>query len=168
MIAFRVPGLPIAQGSKAWKGTNPKTGRPILVESAKGLDKWRDDVALMALRATGYSRPMLDVPVLVIVEFTFPIAKSRSRDLTPGERHAQAPDVDKLCRAVLDALKAALVYIDDARVSDLVGISRWGTEPGAFVVVSRGELDLAAIVKHARETEPLELDAAERGTKGAP
>lgn len=152
MIAFRVPGLPIAQGSKSYKGH--RGGKPILVESAKGLDKWRDDVELMARRATGYSRPMLDEPVLVIVEFTFKAPKTRAGAI----RHATMPDVDKLARAVLDALKSALVFTDDGRVSDLVATKRYG-EPGAYIVVSRGELDLAAIVKHARETEPLELDA---------
>ena len=162
MIAFRVPGLPIAQGSKSYKGMRPgKSGRPvpILAESAKGLEKWRADVAMLAQRACGYSRPNLDVAALVIVEFSFAIPASRRRELEPGARHAQMPDTDKLARSVLDALKAAKVLADDSRVSDLVALKRWAIESGAYVVVSRGELDLAAIVKHARETEPLELDA---------
>lgn len=154
MIAFRVPGLPIAQGSKSFKGM--RAGKPILAESAKGLDKWRGDVELMARRATGYSRPALDEPVLVIVEFTFKTPKARAGEI----RHATMPDVDKLARAVLDSLKAAAVLSDDGRVSDLVATKRYGPEPGAYIVVARGELDLAAIVKHARATEPLELDAA--------
>lgn len=156
MIAFRVPGLPIAQGSKSFKGM--RNGKPILAESAKGLDKWRADVVLCAQRATGYRRRPLDEPALVIVEFSFAVPKSR-RDLMPGARHAQTPDTDKLERAVLDALKTAHVLADDARVSDLVGLKRWALEAGAYIVVSRGSLDLEAIVKHARATEPLELDA---------
>ena len=154
MIAFRVPGLPIAQGSKSFKGM--RAGKPILAESAKGLDKWRDDVELMARRATGYSRPSLDTPVVVLVEFTFKTPASRAGEV----RHATMPDVDKLARAVLDSLTKAAVIADDGRVSDLVATKRYGPEPGAYIAISTGELDLAAIVKHARGTEPLELDAA--------
>ena len=154
MIAFRVPGLPIAQGSKSFKGL--RNGKPILAESAKGLDKWRGDVELSARRATGYSRPSLDRPVLVIVEFTFKTPASRAGEI----RHATMPDVDKLARAILDALKSAAVLADDGRVSDLVATKRYGPEAGAYIAVSTGELDLAAIVKHARATEPLELNAA--------
>lgn len=157
MIAFRVPGLPIAQGSKAYKGH--RGGKPILAESAKGLEKWRGDVELCARRASSYGRPMLDRAVLVICEFSFPIAPSR-RDLSPGDRHTQMPDTDKLERAVLDALKASQLLHDDSRVSDLVGLKRWAVEAGAYIVISTGELDLAAIVQNARRTEPLELDAA--------
>lgn len=154
MIAFRVPGLPIAQGSKSFKGM--RNGKPILAESAKGLDKWRDDVELLARRATGYSRPMLDQPVLVIVEFTFPRPKSRPDDV----RHTVAPDSDKCARAILDALVDAQVLRDDSRVSDLVATKRYGPEAGAYVVVSTGQLDLTQIVRHARETEPLALTTA--------
>lgn len=154
MIAFRVPGLPIAQGSKSFKGM--RGGKPVLAESAEGLGPWRDAVTLCAQRATGYARPNLDRPVLVVVEFTFKRPKSRAGEL----RHVTMPDVDKLARAVLDALKTAKLFVDDGRVSDLVALKRYGDEDGAYVVVSTGELELAAIVKHARETEPLELDAA--------
>lgn len=153
MIAFRVPGLPIAQGSKR------HVGKGRLVESAKDLGPWRESVALMARRASGYARPSLEVPVTVLVEFSFPTPKSRAGQI----RHATMPDVDKLARAVLDALKMAHLIADDGRVSDLVATKRYSDEAGAYVVVSRGELDLAAIVNHARATEPLELDAAESG-----
>lgn len=154
MIAFRVPGLPIAQGSKSFKGL--RNGKPILAESAKGLDKWRDDVELCARRATGYSRPMLDQPVCVLVEFMFKTPKARAGEI----RHSTMPDADKLARAVLDALKAAQVYVDDGRVSDLVVTKRYGPEAGAYIAVTTGELDLRQIVNHARATEPLELTAA--------
>lgn len=154
MIAFRVPGLPIAQGSKSYKGH--RNGKPILAESAKGLDKWRRDVELLAQRAVGYTRPCIDQPVTVLVEFTFKTPKARAGQI----RHATMPDVDKLARAVLDALKTAQVIIDDSRVSDLVATKRYGPEPGAYIAISTGELDLAAIVKHARATEPLALTPA--------
>ena len=155
MIAFRVPGLPVAQGSKSYKG-HTKAGKPILAESAKGLDRWRRDVELLAHRATGYSRPSLDQPVLVIIEFIFRRPKS-ARD---HDRKDTNPDVDKLARAVLDALTAANVVHDDGRVSDLVATKRWGDEPGAYIVISTGQLDLTSIVRHARATEPLELNPA--------
>ena len=160
MIAFRVPGLPIAQGSKSFKGL--RNGKPVLAESAKGLEPWRRSIELLARRATGYSRPMLDTPVTVLIEFSFPRPKARAGEL----RHATMPDVDKLARAVLDSLTAAQVLADDGRVSDLVATKRYG-DAGAYIVVSTGELDLAAIVKNARATEPLELDAGTAGRKGA-
>lgn len=150
MIAFRVPGLPIAQGSKR------HVGRGILVESAKDLKPWRDTIAVCARRATGYVRPCLDQPVTVLIEFTFPTPKKRVGQV----RHATMPDVDKLARACLDALVQAQLLADDGRVSDLVATKRYGPEPGAYIAVSTGELDLAQIVNHARATEPLALTAA--------
>lgn len=153
MIAFRVPGLPIAQGSKSFKGM--RAGKPILAESAKGLDAWRSSIELLARRASGYARPCIDRPVAVLVEFTFTTPKARAGQV----RHDRMPDVDKLARAVLDSLTAAQILADDGRVADLVALKRYGPEPGAYIVVSTGELDLPAIVRHARATEPLELDA---------
>ena len=152
VIAFRVPGLlPVPQGSKRHVGG----GRMVERDDLK---PWREAVTLLALRACGYARPSIDRPALCVVEFTFPRPAAPKRHTDP-HRKDTAPDVDKLARAVFDALTAAAIVRDDARFADLVALKRYG-DPGAYIVVSTGELDLPAIVRHARATEPLELDAA--------
>lgn len=159
MIVFKVPGLPVAQGSKTAL-PNPRGGRPILVESAKGLKPWRRDVKLAALSALN-GRPPFHGAVTVLAEFTFPRPKShhvagdRARPLKPGApaRHTSKPDGDKLVRAVFDALTDAGVVEDDCKVSDHAAFKRYGASPSAFVVISSGELDVAAVVRSVIHTD---------------
>ena len=47
---------------------------------------------------------------------------------------AQRPDVDKLTRAVLDAL-TGIVYVDDCQVVSLLAQKEWGTSPGVHVII---------------------------------
>lgn len=69
--------------------------------------------------------------------FTFERPKShvkRNGDLRSGysEYHVQRPDVDKLCRAILDAL-TGVVYHDDSQVISLSAVKQWGIGNGVEV-----------------------------------
>lgn len=132
MIQFFAPGTPAPQGSKRHVGG----GR--MVESSKALPAWRDTVAWSARHAMG-SRPTILEPVGVTVEFRFPMPKSARRtDREMGKvPRPRKPDVDKLSRAVLDALVDAGVIGDDSQVVALVA-TKWDVTayPGAHVVVS--------------------------------
>lgn len=134
-VSFFVPGIPIAQGSKR------HVGRGIMVESSKHLKPWRLDVTALAREA--HTGPPLE-DATVDLTFVFPRPKAHYRtgrhaaELRPDapERHTVRPDLDKLCRAVMDALTAAQVVRDDATVSALEARKRYGDQPGVHVLVA--------------------------------
>lgn len=132
ILSFFAPGTPAPQGSKR------HVGRGRMIESSKALPAWRDTVAWSARHAMG-SRPTILGPVGVTVEFWFPMPKSARRaDREKGKvLRPRKPDVDKLSRAVLDALTDAGVIADDSQVVVLTA-TKWDVTayPGAHVVVS--------------------------------
>jgi Holliday junction resolvase RusA-like endonuclease len=98
-------------------------------------------------------RPLLDGPVALEVEFR-PAPRPARHWLPVNARrllrvlrldapvwHASTPDIDKLCRAVLDAL-TSVAWVDDRQVARLVASKRWpdeGEAPGASIRVRRLE-----------------------------
>lgn len=112
-----VPGRPAPQGSKRYLGP----GRP-LVESSKAVEPWRADIRehLLARHAGG---PLLGA-VTVTLEFVLPRPASLPKR-KPTPRHTKRPDVDKLARAVLDAVTSAGVWCDDSQVDDMHPTKRY-------------------------------------------
>lgn len=112
-ITFTVPGIPAPQGSKNQFGgeANPRT-RP-----------WRAAVSAAAHEAMG-GQPLITGPVYVKAVFRFPRTKSHYRTgknahlLRPDAPrwHAGTPDLDKLQRAIGDALTGVLLR-DDKQIA---------------------------------------------------
>lgn len=119
MIAFEVEGNPVTQGSM--KVIN---GR-VLHSRGEALILWRTMVALAARRAGAFPVPN---PVEMTIEFRLPRPKTVKRDLP-----YVAPDLDKLIRAVLDAL-TGIAYVDDGQVVSINSSKVYG-EPGVSVSV---------------------------------
>ncbi len=128
VISFEVHGLPIPQGStRVWM----VNGKPITTSSAKGLGAWR---RLVADVAQGYApKEPWDGPVGIQLHFGLPKPKSapKTRRVWPDKR----PDLDKLTRAVLDAL-TYVVFGDDSQVIDIQASKDYGA-PGVVVEVRR-------------------------------
>lgn len=108
-MQVRVMGLPQQQGSK-----NPWGG-----EANKNLTPWRGHVSQTVGEAWG-DRPLLLGPVRLQVTFTFPRPKSHFNSKGQVKPNApyyktSAPDLDKLQRAIGDALTGQ-VFRDDALV----------------------------------------------------
>lgn len=129
---MRVAGQPVSQGSKRFLGN----GR--MVESnAATLRPWRADVKAAAVAARGETGRM-GGPVAVRLAFTFArpakhhVARRKDRPLRDDAPRlvAIAPDIDKVARAVLDALTDAGWWHDDAQVSMLEVRKVYGEEPG--------------------------------------
>lgn len=115
-LPFTVHGVPRPQGSKRHVGN----GR--MVESSPRVAEWRNLVALEASIEQG-DRPVIEGPVTVDIVFGFGLPKR------PGTRrsqdpHTQRPDLDKLVRAVLDAL-TGVMYTDDSHVVELSARKMW-------------------------------------------
>ncbi len=128
VIRFEVRGLPIPQGStRAWV----LHGKPVITSSAKGLTTWRRLVADVAQNHA--PREPWEGPVGIELHFGLPKPKSapKRRRVWPDKR----PDLDKLTRAVLDAL-TYVVWVDDSQVIDIRASKDYGA-PGVVVEVRR-------------------------------
>jgi hypothetical protein len=127
-VSFTVRGVPVPQGSKRAL-VHRSTGRAVVIEQGGQRHKdWRADVKAAAGRAMvhlldgQYIGPdgcirLLQGPVGVSICFTVPKPKSapKTRRTWPDKR----PDLDKLVRAVLDAITGEVIA-DDAQVVQLL------------------------------------------------
>lgn len=111
-----IPGKPAPQGS-ARGFVNKKTGRAIIVKDNDAKQKtWRGDIREQVMTAWD-GKPPLDGPILATFNFVMPRPKTTPKRHTPPA--IKRPDLDKLARAVCDALTSAGVYGDDAQITTL-------------------------------------------------
>lgn len=132
-LAFTVPGKPIPQGSVRSLGK----GRPSVHGNADRLLPWRDlciTIAQQQMRASGWRR----ITEAVIVSVNFCYERPLSHYRKDGTVKPTAPrypisrasaDIDKTCRALLDALTVAGVLADDSQVVGLHAGKHWAA-PG--------------------------------------
>ncbi|WP_382307351.1 RusA family crossover junction endodeoxyribonuclease [Herbiconiux sp. UC225_62] len=127
-IVLVVPGDLVPQGSKkAVMGG----GRPQVVDvNEKKLKLWRGQIATAARLV--YTGPLILDAVDVRLEFRVPRPKSVSEAKRPWP--SVYPDVDKLARAVLDALTGS-VFKDDGQVVDLRASKRYADQPSVLIRV---------------------------------
>jgi Holliday junction resolvase RusA-like endonuclease len=130
ILTFDVTGKPVTQGSKQYMGR----GRMLEVNDAS-LKAWRSDIKRMA-----YDRMMtydggwtLDgaFSVSMIFRFARPQGHYGAKGLRPSAPRymtTRKGDVDKLSRAVLDALTTTL-YLDDAQVVSIQADRRYAVMP---------------------------------------
>jgi Holliday junction resolvase RusA-like endonuclease len=131
-INFFVPGLPQPQGSK--RGFVSANGKVNMVESAAGVKPWRSDVKVFAAEAM--RGPLITGPVFLHCDFVMkrPASTPKTRPTPPATKK---PDLDKLLRAIGDALKGT-VYAEDSLIVELVGTKRIaedGEQPGVRITV---------------------------------
>lgn len=117
-LELDVPGIPKPQGSKK------HVGRGILIESCRDLKPWREAISAAAI-AAGAVRA--SGPIVVRLEFRFDRPKSHYgkngvKDSAPKTKTTK-PDIDKLARAVLDALWPC--WGDDSQVVSLLATKVW-------------------------------------------
>jgi len=130
-VTFKVLGLPQTKGSTRLLWT--KKGKTVVTSDNKQLRPWEHDVAMCAL--TSGVKVIDQGPVKVDVQFVLPRPRSAKRSQS---FQASRPDLDKLLRAVLDAL-TGVAYRDDGQVSVLQAVKRYaltGEPAGASVTVS--------------------------------
>lgn len=141
LLQFEVPGTPQPQGSKI---ANRFGGG--VREANKKLAPWRSAAMAAAADEMGNAQP-LTVPVAVTAHFYF--ARPRSHygtgrnaetvKLSSPLKHCQKPDLDKLLRALGDALTQGGVLRDDSQIVKYDTGKHWTLgAPNTWVV-----LDLA-------------------------
>lgn len=105
------------------------------IEMSPHVGVWRDDVKAAAEKAIGLTgHKAIDGPVRVRMVFTVrkPASAPKRRRTWP----ATMPDLSKLCRSTEDALTAAGVWKDDARVVEYTRLAKVypGEDPEAMDV----------------------------------
>lgn len=127
-IRFTVLGTPKPQGSKR---AYVQGGHARLVESAgQPLKDWRTDVQQAAIKAH-HGEP-LEGPLAV--QLIFNLVRPKSHPKTRPTWPTARPDIDKLARAVLDAL-THVCYQDDSQITHLTLAKVWGDPPGVTVTI---------------------------------
>ena len=116
-----VAGQPAPQGSK--RGFATKGGRVAMVESSKHVKPWRESIRAALVDDAGRPRAVFDGPVCVELRFIMrrPVSTPKRRRTPPA---VKKPDLDKLARAVLDAVSSAGVWRDDSFVTQLSAMKR--------------------------------------------
>jgi crossover junction endodeoxyribonuclease RusA len=147
-LQFTVPGHPAPQGS-----LTTAHGRIYNANSAT-LRPWRASVTMHAVDARDrLGTPGIPFPGPVRVRITFWLRRPVSlpkRMTLPSKK----PDLDKLARAVLDALTDAAVWRDDAQVVGLTLAKFYARDDrpvGAVIIVEDATEDAelaAAMIRH--------------------
>jgi crossover junction endodeoxyribonuclease RusA len=130
-FALTVPGKPLPKGSLR------HVGKGRLVEQTK-VKTWMQEIRNHTVETYGSEIPLFEAPVQAVLKFRFPRPASAKNRLYPHLR--SAGDIDKLTRAVLDALQPA-VLLDDSLVVELTASKSYAlTDDDAGVSISIKEL----------------------------
>jgi crossover junction endodeoxyribonuclease RusA len=131
VLSVFVPGHPAPQGSKR------HVGGGTMIESCKKTKPWRSDIRSMLLDDHGKPRGYFDSAVHVHLEFIMPRPASTPKKRTPPA--VKKPDLDKLTRAVFDAISSAGVWRDDSQVVGAITTKRLAEineTPGCHITIT--------------------------------
>jgi Holliday junction resolvase RusA-like endonuclease len=132
-----VSGRPVPQGSATIQRFNTAHRGTVVSSNKDRLLPWRNAVSIAANDAWG-DHPPIDSPVSVALMFSFARPKAHyGAGRNAAVLKPSAPvypcgrgqgDIDKLARAVLDALSDAGVFTDDSRVVSLLADKVWSSD----------------------------------------
>jgi crossover junction endodeoxyribonuclease RusA len=115
-FSFTIFGVPQPQGStraflpRGWT-------RPVITSDNPKVKPWRQELAqtaTVAMHECGEQMAGRGVPISITLKFYFEKPKSERK---AAIHKTTKPDLDKLLRAVLDAL-TGIAYVDDSQVTD--------------------------------------------------
>lgn len=127
-VTFRVASVPVPKGSMR---AFVRGGRPILTSDNVGLKGWE---GVVRHQAQQHVHALVPGAVSVGLAFILPRPPSLPKRVA---QHLKKPDLDKLARAVLDAL-TGVAFADDAQVTHLGCTKRYQEpteQPGVVVTV---------------------------------
>lgn len=139
-----VPGTPVPQGSMIAMRPANRPGAPTLLKHTPGVMSWRAKVTTWASEAMG-DQPPLEGPIGARLDFVVPRPQGHwgtGRNAEMLRRGAPVhpatmPDLDKLVRAVFDALTDARVWRDDGQVVWVQAMKVYGPSPGVHITLGR-------------------------------
>jgi crossover junction endodeoxyribonuclease RusA len=162
ILTFTVYGVPLPKGNH--KAFMPRgMHHPIITESNRGVASWQQLVKVGASDALNLIAPdtrrLLLEGVRLTTWFVLPRPKSLPAKISA---HLKAPDVDKLARAVCDAM-TGVVYHDDNQVCELICAKRYAAvgEAAHVTIWVEPTLGVARTLFLRAEPVPLRLFLAE-------
>jgi len=146
-----VPGTPVPQGSLT-PMISRSTGRVMVINKDARLATWRNSIvaeatARIPLHELGLEFPLAGA-IAVDVAFYMPrpaghygTGKNAAQIKPSAPKYpAKMPDIDKLLRAVLDALTVAQVWFDDGQAVTVIARKKYAghetPNPGVKIVVA--------------------------------
>jgi Holliday junction resolvase RusA-like endonuclease len=132
MVEFFIPITPIPKGRPRF------SGRGGFVRSYTPA-KTRDYEKQIADFAREHFQEPLQGPLAVSLTFTMPIPSSTSKKLAQSlvnSPHTKKPDVDNLCKSLLDGLLQAGAFNDDSQIWELTARKVYGLNPGVLVRIA--------------------------------
>ncbi len=152
-----ISGIPAPQGSKkAFRVGNSVR----IVESSNKLQPWRTH-CINSLAAYKAQCVYFDTAIEVSLVFFFQRPKTHSKKQRLSPWKTTAPDVDKLCRGVFDALTQASVISDDAIITRARIVKVYASEGGDTGV----HITIKPLVDLPTNDLPIPANPAEIGSK---
>lgn len=135
-MTFFVHGIPVGKGSGRAFYSAKKKKAFVIQDNDQRQKPW---VSMVSMKAEETGLKPVQGPVAVILTFFMPRLKSHSnkKGLKPDApvNHTSTPDIDKLERAVLDAL-TSIAWFDDKQVCDLHATKSYADIPGVQIEIS--------------------------------
>lgn len=125
LTAYAIPG----KGARIVQGANPDSRARLLA--------WRELVGYTAREAMRGRQMVADGPVMCSMTFCLPRKTNTPKRAHTWPCRGRSLDLDKLVRAVCDAL-TGVAFADDAQVVGTWALKRWadeGQEPGVMMSV---------------------------------
>jgi len=130
-VAFEVINTPVPQGSMRAFVIN---GKPVITYSSKKLSDWR---LLVASMAKNHVSAAIEGPVAITLRFR--LVKPKSAPKKKRIFADKRPDLDKLIRAVLDAITGVVIR-DDSQVVAITATKDYGSTSGVSIEVDEIEV----------------------------
>jgi crossover junction endodeoxyribonuclease RusA len=158
-MLIRVTGQPAPQGSYRAVGRSGHTR--LIPTNERALTAWRLAVSEAAEEVMN-GEPLLTGPVYVAMRFVVPRPKGHYRQSakrwwqqlpSAPVRPYKRPDLDKLCRAIGDALTGR-VYRDDSQITTLVASKHYVIRPDDWTGV---EILVTEDIEHDDVSNPVDV-----------
>jgi Holliday junction resolvase RusA-like endonuclease len=150
-IVFTVPGEPVAKGRAKSSSRIGKDGagqQRVFTRhyTPEKTERYENLVRLAAQHAMA-GAALIEGPVQLTVAIYLPIPQSWSKKKQEKARTGlvgatKKPDADNVLKALKDGMNG-VVYVDDARITDIILQKRYATAPRVDVIVCSLDLEAA-------------------------
>lgn len=134
-ISFTVPGKPQGKARPRFDGRSGRTYTP------KNTREYEETVRACFLRAYRSTRLSGEIEAVITAQFSVPksVSNSKRAAMLDGRINpTMKPDADNIIKAILDALNG-YAYRDDAAVTKVTAVKRYGNYPMVVVTLIGGE-----------------------------
>jgi Holliday junction resolvase RusA-like endonuclease len=133
-----IPGIPASKGSyRPITGRSRTTGKPVtrLIPMDRKERPWRDHVRDTIL---SHKHPTIPPNSYIKIETTFYLPRPKTTPPHKRKHPTVKPDIDKLQRALYDAITETHIWHDDCQITDVISHKRYAddTPTGVFLTIT--------------------------------